>query len=439
MEPVQATEAERAVVGAVFLRPQAFDEVDLEAEDFFDPKLRVIWNALGTMRKEGEPFDPVLVAERLEGRLAAVGGLTAISSLIGDVPTGDNAPHYANQVRRAALTRRIHDRVSAILRMGFEADELLEALSGVIAGLSQQLGGDAALPMHEACMEAFRHIQAAANERRPGYIGTAIATGLKALDLYGGLRKGVISILAGRPSHGKSSLARTFAANAAMAGVGVHVFSVEDSRGTYAMRQMADMARLDLHSVGLAHLKTAECQRLVDEANRLQPLRWLVDDSAGLSAQQIGLRVRKHKAKNLTELVVVDYVQLLREKGVKDKRAEVERAAEGLAEVARQEDVALLALSQLSRASEQEQREPGLSDLRETGVLEQVASMVMFAHRPELLIRDEEAERRKPPEQRVERGVGFVLVRKNKNGESGGRAKFTWDARCATYRDHANR
>jgi len=245
-----------------------------------------------------------------------------------------------------------------------------------------------------------------------------------------------VTIVAGRPSHGKSSLTRTIADNANLAGCGVHVFSPEDRKNTYGMRLLADRSRVDLGRLRtMKGVTKGELNAIMDAANGVYQRRnWLVDDSAGLTSAQMAMRIRRRRRGNQTRLVVVDYIQLVRE-SARDMKDSVGLSIKNLAQVARDENVAMLVLSQLSRDVERRiDKRPQLSDLRETGELEQVAESVVFVMQPTKYLNPESTGDSEEMEKWT--GKGLAIVAKHKNSSTG-QAVLAWDGPTATYRDLA--
>jgi replicative DNA helicase len=347
------------------------------------------------------------------------------------VPTADNVEFYAAAVAEDALTRRVRIACSQIAHSALEGEELLQHALQIVT----RLGGkrtDGAVTMSELAPKVLEQMVEQIARRGEGdpTVG-GFATGLDALDAYlGGIQPGVVTVLGGRPSMGKSALARTIAQNASAAGFGVHVFSLEDVRGAYARRALADIGRVDLHRVNTLQLAGGDIGRLDYAAQQLaQHTRWLVDDVAGVSASQIGMKVRQHIVENRTRLVVVDYVQIMREPDARrgDKRVQVALSVEGLHELARRENVAVLLVSQLNRKlEERDDKRPQMSDLREAGELEQIADAILFCYRDDVYNPD-------GPKGRAE-----VIVAKNKHGRPG-TAMLVWDASTATYRNPSAR
>lgn len=418
MKIAHEEDAERSVIGAILLRNDALDRIELKPEQFYHPGRRQLFASFLALRKEGKPIDPVTV-----GTDADLVELTECASF---VPTADNIEHYASLVASAALDRDVRLKLSEVIHADVTGAELVEMAHAAINSVGSALP-DPTRGMDLLVMEAVRAMQRTLEGGSPE---NKIPTGLSSVDqIIGGLKVGVLSILAGRPSMGKSSLARTIVDNASLRGLGVHVFSLEDTGDAYATRALADRARVDLRKLDtLQGIQKGEFLRVQEAANELYGRKcWLFDDSTSLSSRQISLRVRKHRKRNDTKLVVVDYAQLVAEPG-RDDNERLTSLANALVHLARSENLAVLLLSQLNRDNEKrDDKRPVLSDLRGSGTLEQVANTVLFVHRPEMYA-SSEGERARLA------GQAWCLVRKNKQGVTG-EALLRWDGPCATYRD----
>ena len=419
-------DAERAVVASVLLSADSYDRAELDVADFRDWKHQAIWSAFGRLRTAGEAIDPVTVDIALGERSAAVGGLVYLVEVAGDVSrldvTSSNVESYARAVRDAALTRRIHEAVRGALSSGLEGEELLGACYAAVTSAESRARDDARI-IGDVVADRAREIVRQAVARENGEtIATGITTGLADLDwaMSGGLATGAITVLGGRPSHGKSALARSIADGASRAGYPVHMFSVEDNRDTVADRMIADYGGINLQRLRTLDLSREDVAGLVAAAGRIQDrTNWLVDDAAGVTSAQIAMRVRRHKRTHGTRLVVIDYLQLLEDPGGTRLEA-LNGALRGLLALARTEDVAILLLSQLTRAPAREGRPPELHDLRETGDIEQVARAVLFVWQWTLKGSDEPC--------------AEVRVAKNKHGARDLKVPLFWDGPTATYR-----
>jgi replicative DNA helicase len=421
-----ARAAELAVIGAVlagYAPPEDFTPLA-----FTDMRCRLVAEVVLQSRAAGT-WSPADVVDRCEraGKLEAVSQIfgeaaehnLGIASLEADWP----------RVREAKSKRELAERVRGVLALSGElsaeemAAEIFEA-----AGATQSPQGDDTRNLLEVVTAAAHQIQAASQGSEP----PGVPTGFPDLDaLLGRLCEGNVTILAGRPSMGKSALARSIALNAMREGYGVHVFSLEDTASTYGRRVLADLGRVDLHrlaSTRKGSITRADMASLTSAFDQVRGATGscLVDDSSRLSSAQIASRVRRHRPRNKTRLVVVDYVGLIREDVGKGGNigAVVTKAMHGLVELARKERIAVLALAQLNRmADSTEDGRPRMAQLRDSGELEQCAYGVMLVHRPDF----------HDPNCKPEwKGKGLVDVAKNKNGPTGD-VVMKWDASTATY------
>lgn len=421
---------ERALVAAALMDATVIDRVELSGQDFADIRSRRVWSAMCQLRaKDRAPNDVAL----LHGELGDGAGSLLSDALgfrdsdAGTLVARSSATQYADDIRDAALHRRVRSALLEAADAPLTGAAYLEGAWARLMELSKHVGHeDRTVSMAHAIKDAYREIQDAA-EGKP--LANGIPTGFADLDAFGPVPVGALTLIGGRPGMGKSSLARSVAASVVASGHGVHVFSIEDTRTIYAKRQISDESSFPLERLMAAQgMSRQQMRRVVEVGNRHMTSQWLVDDTPAISSAQIAMRVRRYAAANKTKLVIVDYVQLMREPGAKNKQEEVARAAEALAAIARSENVAIICMSQLSRDNEKrvETKRPMLSDLRESGVLEQVAHKVWICHRAHVYAVTD-------VDKKATEGKGEVLVRKNKNGPTGD-VMLAWDAECATYR-----
>lgn len=434
---VEYSEAESSILGAVFLRPEALDDVDLLPEEFYDRKNRDVFSAMKFLRDGNGKVDPVTVADELKrtGKLEAIGGFSFLSSLLSIVPSADNVSHYAADVRKAAQTRGVIDalsKASAGLKAGLEGEELLGHCVACLSAVETRMGESSQL-MTDVIGRTFGVLSRAAEGAQPD---DRVATGYEALDrLIGGLPLGIVTILGGRPAMGKSALARGIADNVAAAGGGVHYFSLEDTWETLGKRTLADHSRVSLEKFVTLDMKEGDKAPISMAAHRIREYGqlWRVDDEAGLSSAQIVSRVRRHRKALGTKVVVVDYLQHVHEPDAKGDKVEFHRAnavMRAMVNLARSEGVAVLLVAQLNRDLEKrtEDRRPRMSDLRDSGTLEQDAKVILLVYRDEFYTKD----KCQNP------GTGEVIVAKNSNGRTGA-IEMQWDAPAASYRTLSRR
>lgn len=426
-----AAAVEQSVLGAVLLRNEIMFEVALSPEDFYDPRHREIWRSMQALAAAHKPIDSVMLEAEIKSRFKsgfdAVGGFVYLSECLGSVPTADNVAFYAEEVAKHALTRRVRVACAQLAHSALEGEELLQKALEVVTGLGAKRT-DGAIAMSELAPKILGELVEQMALRGQGNLSAGgFSTGLDALDqVLGGVQMGVVTVIGGRPSMGKSALARTIAHRVSAGGAGVHVFSLEDVRSAYAKRQLSDTSRVDLRKIGTLQLAGGDISRLDRAAEELKKHRkWLIDDVAGLSAAQIAMRVRRHLTENDTKLVIVDYVQIMREPDVKraDKRFQVAASVEELHELARREHLAVVVISQLNRKLEdRDNKRPQMADLREAGELEQIAHAILFCYRDEVYNPD------------ALKGRAEIIVAKVKDGQPG-TADVAWDAPTATYRN----
>jgi replicative DNA helicase len=421
------------MIGAVILKGEgAYDQAAVEPDDVYDLRHKSIWEAMGELRNAGQPpGDVQLIAELLGERIDAVGGIAYLAKTTeSTVP--DHVPEYSRLIRTAALTRRVQGTLAELAASSLEGSELLAQVLERAQSLARHVE-DPTRAMPEIVKAAMLSLSDALRRKEEGQTVWGVETGYPELDkILAGVQRGKVSILAARPSMGKSAMARSIAAHVVKSGQGgAHVFTPEDTAETYALRQLSDDSRVALERFRTLKLKAKELAPIQYAANRLRERRlWLIDETAGISTSDIALRTRKHIVENETALIVVDYAQLLTERDIplSDPVLQLTMISRRLIGVAKNHNVAVLLLSQLSRACEKrEDKRPLLSDLRESGALEQDAEAVVVLYRDEMY-----------NEHTEDAGITEAIIRKNKNGPTG-TVRLTWDAKTATHRSLSTR
>ena len=388
VKPPAALSAEDAVLGAVFLKPDVLAWLDVQAADFFDPKNQVIWNAMTAVYANAGTVDAVLLEAELarRGVLEKIGGLARLSHLALFVPTADNADHYAAELVRKRIAREallVGGRLRELVERGIEGDELLDAAHKELVGLNGRRQV-AAIPLFDAAMAEFKALADDMQKgRRPG-----APTGMKIIDgKIGGIPTGILSVLAARPSIGKSAFALAVCEAAARAGWLTVLYTFEDSVSGFAQRSLANHAEVETSRIRGREVDTSsEMSRLMTALDKIRVLKnVLLVRAHGMTIEQVvrSARVERQKRRAENLLVVVDYLQLVPASGQGMKKHErVAHTAEHLSEFAGADGAAVLALSQLNRESERENRAPRLSDLRDSGEIEQVGKLVLALHDP---------------------------------------------------------
>lgn len=433
--PPHSDGAEADTLSAILIDGAAISRVELEPEDFYDPRHRCVFEAMKNLQARAKPVDDVgLLEEELErmGKLAAIGGLAFLSELFRHNVTADNVEHYVEIVRDKSDARRLIITASEIAAKGFAdygtIDEFYSEAWRAIAGTTDaRRRADSFRRVGAVVQEARIEAMKRADARASGSpIDEFVPTGLCHLDagLGGGLPVGVVTVEGGRPSDGKSALAKTIAWKVAQRGIGVHVFSLEDRASVYGERILAEGAKISGTLIRLGELDPEKHGPLLrDVERRVADLKWGIDDRASLSSAQIAMAVRRRRAELGTRLVVVDYAQLGEEP---DVPSELETAAlnafiRGMVRLAREEGVALLLLSQLNRQNVRDgHRRPRCDDLRQSGVLEQAARCVFFPH----TVRNAKG---KPT------GTHEIVVGKNTSGQRDIVIPMHWDGPTTTY------
>lgn len=388
--PPQNLEAEESVLGAMMITPAAISAVveRISQNDFYRETQRRIFISVIDLFNSGEPVDPITVAEDLaqKGQLEGVGGKAYIHTLVSTVPAAANAATYADIVRENALLRSIIEAGHEIARLGYEREgdvrEILDHCESVVFEISQkQIKGDFQL-LKDLLTEQFEWIE---RLHSAGKAVIGVPTGFADLDkATSGLQESNLIILAARPSMGKTSLALNIAQNAALKeNVGVAIFSLEMSKAELAQRMMCNQGRVDSQKLRTGSVGADEWAKLTDACARLSRAPIFVDDSPGMNMLEIQSKTRRLASKHDLGLVIVDYLQLMSESKAENRQQEIAKISRSLKVMARELRVPVLALSQLSREPEKRSPpRPMLSDLRESGAIEQDADMVLFIYRP---------------------------------------------------------
>lgn len=414
--PPQNIDAEQSVLGAMFLDREAIYKAarHLKPGDFYLEGHRLIFDAVVKLDEAGKTPDLVTVTDLLKqnNHLEKVGGATYVASLIGMVPTAANVEHYARIVEEKSILRSLISAANRIASMGYEggeeAEKLVTEAERMLMELSSRRTDTVFTPLREILLEIFQIIES--RYRNKGQI-SGIKTGFDDMDrLCCGLQPGDLVIMAGRPAMGKTSLGMTIAHNVALkSNLPVAVFSLEMSRAQLVQRILCAEAMVDQQKVRSGYLDEADWRRLVEAAGKLSNATLYIDDSAGLSVRELKAKARNLKAEKGLGLIVIDYLQLLSGSSRENRQQEISEISRSLKGLAKDLEVPVIALAQLSRAVEQRQeKKPIMSDLRESGSLEQDADVVMFIYREEYYRPDTE-----------KKGIAEIIVAKQRNGPTG--------------------
>lgn len=416
--PPHNLEAEQAVLGALLIAPESLATVAeiLRPEDFYGEGHRAIYLTLKEMAEAGRPIDLLTVTEELQGKglLEQVGGATYLATLAGAVPTAVHVEYYAGIVAEKGLLRSIIEACTRIASQGYEegaeSESLLDEAERMLLSLGERRQSRSYRSIRELLVETLEKIEQL--YQRKGSV-TGLPTGFTELDrITSGLQPSDLILLAARPSMGKTSLGLNIAQNVAVkSGVPVGIFSLEMSGDQVVQRLLCSEALVDQQRLRTGFLQEDDWPRLLKAATRLAEAPIFIDDTPAITLLELRSKARRLKLEHGIGLLVVDYLQLIQSgRRMENRVQEISEISRQLKSLARELDVPVLALSQLSRAVEQRggDRRPLLSDLRESGSLEQDSDVVMFIYRDDYYNEDSE-----------EKGVADIIIAKQRNGPVG--------------------
>ena len=441
--PPHSEDAERGVLGAVLLDADKVMDLCIERqlapESFYIPAHRSIFAVLMDMSREGRPIDLLTVGERLRngGLLERIGGPAALNRIVDATPTAAHAEYYITIVRDKHLLRMVIDAARSAERTCYdpaaEAPAVLAHAEQAFFDITANQHGQMR-PWHQLVNE----IVATFDNQHRGFLG--VQTGYRDLDqAMKGFKGGNMVVLAARPSMGKTSLAMNIVENVAL-GKGdaesrprpVGVFSVEMSCLDLVKRMICCRAEVSAHTIGDGFITQTNHGRLIAAADALSHAPIFIDDSAGLDITELRARARRMKSKHNIELLVIDYLQLLRapEQQRFGRQVEITHVSAGIKAMAKELNLPVLVLSQLSRAPETRggEEKPKLSDLRDSGSIEQDADIVMLLRRPCRTQNDPDRENRT---------LAIVEIAKNRNGPAGSEIRMEFDDAFTRFRDAA--
>jgi replicative DNA helicase len=420
--PPQSLEAEQAVLGGLLLDNSTWDAIAdrLAAEDFYRRDHQLIFAAIAELSERNEPSDAVTLAEYLaaKGLAGETGGLAYLAGLARDTPTAANVRAYADIVRERSLLRQLIRVSGEIAASAYDsegrsaADLVSEAERRVleIAELGRR-SGPGFVPLHSVLGDAIDRLDLL--QQTQGQL-TGVSTGYHDLDrMTAGLQPGDLVIVAGRPSMGKTTLALNIAENAAIgAGTPAAIFSMEMSRDQLAMRMISSLGRVDQSHLRTGNFGDEDWARINGAIAQMKTAPIFIDDSGALTPTEVRARARRLKRDHHGRLglIVVDYLQLMQVPGTKENRAtEISEISRSLKALAKELKVPVIALSQLNRSVEQRtDKKPVMSDLRESGAIEQDADLIMLIYREEVY--EPETPRK---------GIADIIIAKQRNGPTG--------------------
>jgi replicative DNA helicase len=456
--PPHNIEAEKSVLGAIFIKPSAFDEVgtNLEVDDFFLPVHREIFEAMLAIDKRRQALDHVAVADELKtrgmlGRLE--GGESYLIALANAVPTAENALHYARIVREKATLRRLIAACAEVQSSAYgdfgEFETFLDEAETKVFKVAQQNRRETYSSTGDLMEEVLHNLEVRTSERKAV---TGVPTGFSKLDeLTAGLQRENLIIVAARPGGGKTSWAVNVAMHAALEhNIPVLLFSLEMSKYELMERMLAGEARIDSSKIRRGFLEYADWKNKIHPASgRLASAPILIDDSSAISIMEIRAKARRFRSDPRyfpppppasdgrpppppLGLIVVDYLQLARGASSRrddNRQQEIADISRGLKALAKDLKVPIIAISQLNREVEKREGKPRLSDLRESGSIEQDADMVLFIHREDMVSGD-------TPDAAAPTAMAEIIVGKHRNGGTGA-VKMTFIKEYTRFENYA--
>jgi replicative DNA helicase len=390
--PPQDVIAEQSVLGGMLLSKDAISDVVeiLRERDFYRPAHELIYDAIIDLYGRGEPADPVTVSAELtkRGDLVRAGGAPYLHTLISSVPTAANAGYYAKIIRERAIMRRLVEAGTKIVQLGYtdegEVDDAVDQAQAEVYAVTERRESEDYVQLSELLPAAYDEIEKISS----GVAGEGVKTGFKDLDaLTNGFHPGNMIVLAARPAVGKSTLGLDIARYAS-----IHkretsvIFSLEMSRSEITMRMLSAEARVPLNNIRSGQLGEEEWAKMARRMGEISDAPLFIDDSPNLSLMEIRAKSRRLKQRHDLKLIVIDYLQLMTSgKRVENRQQEVSEFSRQLKLLAKELNVPVVAISQLNRSPEQRSdKKPMLSDLRESGSIEQDADVVILLHREDL-------------------------------------------------------
>ncbi len=419
--PPHSIEAEQSVLGGLMLDNAAWEKIAdrVNENDFYRYDHRLIWAAIAKLVDASRPADVITVFEALQnsGQHNEVGGLAYLNALAQSTPSAANIWRYAEIVRERSVLRRLITVCDEIATASFNpqgraARELLDEAESKVFEIAEDIakGSQGFQEIRPLLAQVMERVQYLHDQNSPDVTG--IATNFYDLDArLSGLQRGDLIIIAGRPSMGKTSLAINIAENIALEGGVVGVFSMEMGGTQLAMRMLGSVAKIDMHRLRTGKLDDREFGKLADALERLDPAKIHIDETAALNSIDLRARARRlHRLYGKLDLIVIDYLQLMSSPRQGENRAtEISEISRSLKALAKELNVPVIALSQLNRGLEQRQnKRPMMSDLRESGAIEQDADVILFIYRDEVY----------DPESK-DKGKAEIIIGKQRNGPIG--------------------
>lgn len=425
--PPHHAESEQSVLGGLLIDNTAMDRIDLAESDFYAHDHRLIWKAITGLIDNGKPADVITVAEALDaaGELNRVGGLPYVVALSINTPSAANIRSYAKTVKERAMMRRLAEagtRIADMAYAGGDASESVAQAQQAVMELDTTEAAQESVCLRDALRAMVERVDEAFHGRNP-----ATLTGFTDLDAkIVGLEKGDVIVVAGRPSMGKTAFAMQIAEQVSESEP-VQVFSLEMGAEALSMRMAAGVGKIDLMKMRTGQLNDDDWNRLTYALGKLNNRPLYIDDRSSLSVAQIRARARQTKRKHGLGLIVIDYIGLIDAPG-ENRATAVGAVSRGLKAMARELAVPVIVLSQLNRqVTGRTDKRPVLSDLRESGAIEQDADLILLLHREDYYDPDSQY-----------KGIAECIIGKQRNGPTG-RIPLAFDAESARFGNYAGR
>ncbi|HBF0572292.1 TPA: replicative DNA helicase [Clostridioides difficile] len=415
--PPHSVESEQSILGSILLDKDAIITVTetIKPDDLYKEAHKIIYECMITLSNKGEPIDLITLTEELrkQGHLNDIGGISYITSLSTIVPTTSNVKYYADIVKEKSVLRKLIKASNEIINLGYSGatkiEDVLEQAEKSIFDISQEKTSDDFKSINLVLMDAYDMIEKLYTNKSDV---TGITTGFKDLNKkINGLQRTDLILIAARPAMGKTAFSLNLVQNAALKGdASVAVFSLEMSKEQLVQRMLSSQSSVELKKIKTGTLNDNDWPRIIDAMAVLSDAKIHIDDTPGIKISELRSKCRKLKIEKGLDLVLIDYLQLMEGEGNNESRQqEISKISRSLKILAKELNCPVVALSQLSRAPEQRaDHRPMLSDLRESGAIEQDADIVMFLYRDEYYHADSES-----------KNIGEVIIAKNRHGETG--------------------
>lgn len=430
--PPHSVESEQSILGSIILDKDAIITVaeTIQPTDFYKEAHKIIYECMLKLNSNNEPIDLITLIEELrkEGHLDSIGGISYLTSLSTIVPTTSNVKYYANIVKEKSVMRQLIKASNEIINLGYDAStdvqEILDKAEKNIFDISQEKSGDDIQPINTVLQDTFEMIEKLCTDKSDV---TGITTGFTDLNKkINGLQRTDLILLAARPAMGKTAFSLNLVQNAALKGdASVAVFSLEMSKEQLVQRMLAAQSNVELSKIKTGTLGESDWPRIIDGMAVLSEANIFIDDTPGIKISEIRSKCRRLKIEKGLDLILIDYLQLMEGEGKNENRQqEIAKISRSLKILAKELDCPVVALSQLSRSPElRKDHRPILSDLRESGSIEQDADIVMFLYRDEYYHDDSE-----------KKNIGEVIIAKNRHGETGS-VELVWFGQVQKFTD----